>query len=61
MRFAAYTQFTWWIYNKLGKKHRRTVPACVSHKIRQQFPKRENEVYEGYHSGDDEYNNHETV
>ena len=61
LRYAAYTQFTWWVYNKLGKGRRRTVPACVTHKIRKHFPKEEEEEYEGYHSGDDEYNNYDTV
>jgi hypothetical protein len=62
MRFAAYTQFTWWVYNKLGKGHRRVVPACVTHRIRSLFPKKDDEQYEGYHSGNDEdYLHYDTV
>jgi hypothetical protein len=54
MRFAAYTQFTWWVYNRLGKARRRVVPACVSNIIRTTYPTDKNEEYEGYHSGIDE-------
>lgn len=61
LRFAAYTQFTWWVYQKLGKGRRRTVPACASHAIRTRFPKEDSEAYEGYHSGDDEENQYDTV
>lgn len=54
MRYASYSQFTWWIHNKLGKGRRRIVPACASHQIRTTFPTDNNEDYEGYHSGIDE-------
>jgi hypothetical protein len=43
-RWTAYTNFTWWIYqDKLGRKNRRIIPACVIHRIRQVFPLEENE------------------
>ena len=38
LRYAAYRQFTWWLYGKLGRSHRRIIPACVVHHIRTRFP-----------------------
>ena len=54
LRYAAYRQFTWWLYGKLGRSHRRIIPACVVHHIRTRFPKAPHEEYEGYHSDDDD-------
>ncbi|XP_077867310.1 P2X purinoceptor 7-like, partial [Saccoglossus kowalevskii] len=37
-RWAAYTQFTYWIYNKLGRNVRRVIPSCVVWAVRKAFP-----------------------
>lgn len=37
-RYAAYRQFTWFLYAKLGRGVRRVIPSCVVTAIRQKFP-----------------------
>ena len=48
-RWAAYRQFTWWVYGRLDRRVRRVIPACASHRIRTQLP--EQEGHEGHHCG----------
>ena len=38
LRYAAYKQFTWWVYKNLGKGNRRVIPSYVLWKIRDMFP-----------------------
>ena len=38
LRFAAYKQFIWWIFQQLGKGNRRVIPSCVVWHIRKRFP-----------------------
>ena len=38
MRFAAYKQFIWWIFQHLNKGIRRVIPSCVAWSIRKLFP-----------------------
>lgn len=40
-RYASYKQFTWWIYQSLGKGNRRVIPSCVLNKIRKTFPEKD--------------------
>jgi len=37
-RYAAYRQFSWFIYTKLGKNVRRIIPSCAVSRIREAFP-----------------------
>ena len=37
-RYAAYRQYVWWIYQRLGRKQRKVIPSCVVSAIRKQFP-----------------------
>jgi len=36
--FAAYKQFIWFVYKRLGRGNRRVIPSCVVWKIRETFP-----------------------
>ena len=36
--YAAYRQYIWWVYGRLGRKRRKIIPACVVLAIRKQFP-----------------------
>ena len=47
MRLAAYRQFTWWTYNRLGKGNRRVIPSCVVSAIRNEYPE-ESGNYTGF-------------
>ena len=38
LRFAAYKQFTWGIFQDLGKGNRRVIVSCVVWSIRKLFP-----------------------
>jgi hypothetical protein len=38
LRFAAYRNFIFWAFRKLGKRSRREIPACALHAIRTTFP-----------------------
>lgn len=38
LRFAAYKQFIWWVFNYLGKGERRVIPSCGLWRIRTLFP-----------------------
>ena len=52
-RYAAYRQFSWFIYTKFGRHVRRVIPpACVVTKIREEFPEPSG-VYVNF-DGDDE-------
>ena len=37
-RYAAYRQYIWWVYGRLGRKRRKVIPAYVVLAIRKQFP-----------------------
>lgn len=37
-RYAAYRQYVWWIYKRLGRKKRKVIPSCVVSAIRKEFP-----------------------
>ena len=39
-RFAAYKQFIWFVYKRLGKGSRQVILSCVVWKIRETFPKK---------------------
>lgn len=52
-RYLAYREFTCWVYKRLGRHIRKVIPACVVKKIREAFPKSEDELYEGFHFVDD--------
>lgn len=39
LRYAAYEQFIWWVFNYLGKRNRRVIPSCALWKIRNCFLK----------------------
>ena len=45
-RYAAYRQYIWWVYGRLGRKRRKIIPACVLLAIRKQFPEAD-----GNHTG----------
>ena len=47
-RFAAYKNYIYWIYGKLGRNNRRVVPACAVTAIRARFSE-EDGRYEGFH------------
>ena len=51
MRLAAYRQFTWWTYNRLGKGNRRVIPYCVVWAIRREYPE-ESGNYTGFKDAD---------
>ena len=38
LRFAAYKQFIWWVFERLGKNNRRVIPSCVVWTIRKLYP-----------------------
>ena len=38
LRFAAYEQFLWWIYQRLGKGSTKVLPSRVLRKTRQHYP-----------------------
>ena len=37
-RYAAYKQFIWWVFKKLGKTNRRVIPSRALQKIRELYP-----------------------
>jgi len=37
-RYAAYRQYIWWVFGRLGRKKRKIIPACVVLAIQKQFP-----------------------
>ena len=37
-RYAAYKQFTWWVYKRPGKGNRRVIPSCALWAIRIMSP-----------------------
>jgi len=49
-RYAAYKQFVWWVFQRLGKGNRRVLPSCVIWKIRNCFEE-EDGVYSLYSEG----------
>ena len=49
-RYAGYKQFTWWVFNYLGKGNRRVIPSCALWKIRSCFPD-PNAEYVNYSEG----------
>ena len=46
-RFAAYKQFVWWVFQRLGKGNRRVLPSCAVWRIRNCFEE-EDRVYSLY-------------
>ena len=50
-RYAAYRQFTWWVYKHLGKGNRRVIPSCTLWVIRNAFPESDGQ-YVLYNEGD---------
>ena len=38
LRFAAYKQFIWWVFQRLGKGNRRVIPSWVVWNIRKPYP-----------------------
>ena len=38
LRYAAYKQFIWWVFKKLGKGNRTMIPSCALWKIRELYP-----------------------
>ena len=50
LRYAAYRQFTWWVYERLGKGNRRVIPSCVLWKIRNSFEESD-DIYVPYCEG----------
>ncbi|KAM7293025.1 P2X purinoceptor 7 [Ixodes scapularis] len=38
LRFVAYKQFVRWMWQRLGRRNRRVLPACVVGRIRHEFP-----------------------
>lgn len=38
MRFGCYKQFTYWVYNRLGRGIRKVIPSCVIWAIRNSYP-----------------------
>ena len=51
-RYAAYRQFSWFTYVKLGRYVRRVIPSCAVSKIRETFPEADGK-YVNF-EGDDE-------
>ena len=51
-RYAAYRQFSWFTYTKLGRYVRRIIPSCVVTKIRDAFPEA-NGVYTNFVDDDE--------
>ena len=37
LRYAAYKQFIWWVFKKLGKGNRRVIPSCTLWKIKELY------------------------
>ena len=38
LRFVAYKQFIWWVFERLEKNNRRVIPSCVVWAIRKLYP-----------------------
>jgi len=43
LRYAAYKQFIWWVFEYLGKGNRRVIPSCALWKIRGLYPEPNND------------------
>ena len=50
-RYAAYRQFTWWVYKRLGKGNRRVIQSCALWAIRNMYPELDNN-YVLYNEGE---------
>ena len=51
LRFAAYKQFIWWVFQRLGKGNRRVIPLWVFWNIRKLYPE-ENGQYVLFNEGE---------
>ena len=49
--YAAYKQFIWWVYKRLGKGNRRLIPSCALWVIRNMYPELDNN-YTLYNEGE---------
>jgi hypothetical protein len=50
LRHQAYTQFSMWVHNKLGRGVRRVVPACAVHLVHKAYPDARGQ-YHGFDDG----------
>ncbi|XP_072017743.1 uncharacterized protein [Amphiura filiformis] len=53
-RLLSYQSYTYWIHQRLGKKNRRVIPACVVNTIRERWPEADPTTYVSYKEADDE-------
>lgn len=52
LRHTAYRSYTNWVHGKLGFQNRRSIPQCVTKKIKQTFPEQFEHLYRGYEEVD---------
>ena len=56
-RYAAYKQFTWWVYKWLGKGNRQVIPSCALWVIQNMYPELDNN-YTLHNEGEKDLNMH---